>query len=328
MEVISQVDWEFWWDVAQKCSYATFFHTPVWQKLALESNPSFEDATVGFRLEDGTQAVFPLLRVRKIGPLQDLVSSFNLCYGGIIADGPLSQTDVDLIYKEVTRWPTLRLQIIENPFSDLCKPEIDFDADTMFTHVLDLDKGFDEVFANFSSSHRANYRKGVKKGVTVEIAESLDQYKTYYDVFRDSMRRWESSGEEVLESSWELFEKGFYLSKEFPELLKLWIAFADDKVIAGAWVFYWNQHAVYWHGATLEDYFDYRPSNVLHTEIIKEAIENDFTCYDFNPSGNYGGVAEFKRRFGTAELPVNWQKYGDQTFNVARRVTDLARKIR
>lgn len=328
MEVISQVDWDFWWNVAQKCSYATFFHTPVWQKLAVESNPSFEDVTVGFRLENGTQAVFPLLKVRGLGPLQDLVSSFNLCYGGIIADGPLTQTDVNNIFKEVTSWPTLRLQVIQNPFSDVFLPDMDFDADTMFTHVVDINDSFDNIFANFSSSHRANYRKGLKKGVTVEVAGSLDQYKKYYEVFRDSVRRWESGGEHVLESSWELFEKGFYINREYPDLMKLWIASADDRVIAGAWVFYWNRHAVYWHGATLEEYFEHRPSNVLHTEIIKDAIANNFTCYDFNPSGDYGGVAEFKRRFGTNELPVSWYKFGDQVFNTARRVTDMVRKIR
>jgi hypothetical protein len=328
MEVISRVDWDFWWNVAQKCNYATFFHTPVWQKLATASNPSFEDVTIGFRLENGTQAVFPLLKIRGLGPLQDLVSSFKLCYGGIIADGPLSQADVDQIYKEVTSWPTLRLQIIQNPFADIYKPNIDFEEELMFTRVMNLNNSFDDIFANFSSSHRANYRRGLKKGVIVETAESLDQYKRYYNAFRDSIRRWESSGKNILESSWDLFEKGFYISREFPDLMKLWIASVNDNIIAGAWVFYWNQHAVYWHGATLEDYFDYRPSNVLHTEIIKDAIANNFTCYDFNPSGDYGGVAEFKRRFGTTELPVSWYKYGDQMFNTARRVTDIVRKIR
>jgi lipid II:glycine glycyltransferase (peptidoglycan interpeptide bridge formation enzyme) len=85
-------------------------------------------------------------------------------------------------------------------------------------------------------------------------------------------------------------------------------------------VFYWNRHAVYWHGATYDTYFDYRPNVAVHTEAIRDAVAREYAYYDFNPSGSLEGVIEFKRRFGAEQRPfVRW-KYGDEKFAHVRMV--------
>ena len=38
-------------------------------------------------------------------------------------------------------------------------------------------------------------------------------------------------------------------------------------------------------------------------ESIKDACEQGYSGFDFNPSGGHEGVKEFKKRFGTEELP-------------------------
>ena len=60
--------------------------------------------------------------------------------------------------------------------------------------------------------------------------------------------------------------------------------------------FYHNRHAVYWHGAFVERYFEQRPSNLVHAEAIRDACERGFDWYDFNPSGPAPGVVRFKDR--------------------------------
>ena len=92
MRIIKNVDDQFWLDVARKCDYATFFHTPYWHRLAEKTFPHYQDVTLGVELDTGTRAVIPLLETGRVGKglFRSMVSTFAGCYGGLIADGPLS----------------------------------------------------------------------------------------------------------------------------------------------------------------------------------------------------------------------------------------------
>jgi hypothetical protein len=319
MQIITKFDPAFWWAVARACPYATFFHTPLWQDLALGTFPDYRDATIGAVLPSGVRVVLPLLSVRRFGPWHDLHSSAALCYGGPIADGPLTDAELRQVYRAACRWRTLRLQLTSNPLANASDPP-GFSALPDYTHILRLDTDFATTFAGFSKNHQTHYRRGLRKGVQVRVATSLDAYRDYYQVYQDSLRRWHAQGTPLAgwEEPWRRFEVGASLAQRHPEALKLWVAEADGKLISGAWVFYWNGHAVYWHGATLEAYFDWYPSIVIHTEVIRDALERGYKRYDFNPSGNLAGVTEFKRRFGAEQRPVMRWTYGDAKFRLVR----------
>jgi lipid II:glycine glycyltransferase (peptidoglycan interpeptide bridge formation enzyme) len=84
----------------------------------------------------------------------------------------------------------------------------------------------------------------------------------------------------------------------------LWLAFKDEEPLCGALCFYWNRHAVYWHGASSARYFHLKPNNLLFWEIILDAMRKGHAVFDFNPSGGYAGVESFKERFGAERLPA------------------------
>ena len=110
MKFLPSVEQEFWWDVARQCDYATFFHTPLWREFALRTHPEYSDATIGVILPSGVRVVFPILRIQQYGPFQRLLSSFEHCYGGIIADGPVSPAEAAQIYRRAGDWRTLSLR--------------------------------------------------------------------------------------------------------------------------------------------------------------------------------------------------------------------------
>ncbi len=320
MKIQQPVDETFWWEVARQCEYATFFHTPLWHKLATMTFLGHKDVSVGAILENGVCLVLPLLQAPSRFPLLHVrTSTYATCYGGIIANGPTTPGGPKELYKKLGSPQTSRLHVVSNPYANQVIPSDRFthqSCDT--THVLPLNADFEILFSLFSKSVRNNIHKGKRLGVRVRTAVTLADYQTYYAVYQQSLQRW---GETTTSRyPWDLFENGYLLSQSYPGLMRLWLAEVDAQVIAGAWVFYWNGFVNYWHGATNEDFFEYRAANVLHATIIQNAAAEKQNYYDFNPSGGHAGVAEFKKRFGCQTRELTHYVYEHPIRRMAQRI--------
>lgn len=309
---------DFWWEVARICEYATFFHTPIWHQLIEMSYPSCRDITLGIQFENGTRAVLPLLEDASSNHwLPIRYSTFAGCYGGVIADGPVPLQKADRLFQTIVSWRINRLKLLTNPFApDVVLPKSFRKIRNDFTHILRLDQNYDTIFARFTKGHRSSIRKGRRMGVTVRAANKLDDYHYYYQTYEDSLRRWGKHASN--QYPWQLFKNGFALAEEHPQHMKLWVAETENRIIGGAWVFYWQRHAVWWHGAVLEDFLAHNPSNVLQDTIIRDACERGYTYYDFNPSGGYEGVIRFKRHYGAEEWPLVRYEYQNALFRITR----------
>ena len=304
MEISNNIDETVWWSVAKECEYATFFHTPLWHKLATKTYPNYSDETIIIRFENGKEILLPLLSVNADAKLfKRMHSTFAGCYGDLICGVIIEPEEREKIYQYLSADQLTQFQITENPIGPDNPLHLPLNQTDDFTHILMLENSFDEIFANFSKGHRSSYKKGCKMGVTVRQANKMEDYLDYFDSYKDSLKRW---GENASSNyPWQLFENGFHIAKEYPNNIKLWLAEVDNKIIAGAWVFYWNQYVVWWHGAAYEAFFNHYPNNVLQTEIIKDAFERGFRYYDFNPSGGHESVARFKGRFGAEKWPFS-----------------------
>jgi hypothetical protein len=305
---LEKVNEDTWWEVVKSCNYATFFHTPIWNKLVTQTYPNCRDKTFVATLKDGVRVVLPLLEIRKRhGMFREVVSTFAGCYGDIIADGSISGGDKWIIYEKLGSRNTGRITITENPISNrTCLPD-EYVSLEDFTHVLNLDRDFESIFSQFSKGHRSSYKKGLRLKVETRLANKLEDYRSYYLAYEDSLRRW---GEKATSFyPWELFENLFLMSQIYPKNIRLWLAEMSNKVVAGALTFYWGTHVVWWHGAAFEEYFSYYPNNVLQTQIIQNSIEEGYQYYDFNPSGGHRGVAAFKKNFGAEKKTFyRWRK--------------------
>lgn len=329
MQILSNLNKDFWWDVAKNCEYATFFHTPIWHQLATQSNTDFSDGSVGFVLDSGVRVVLPTLIQNKSGPFVSLLSTFEKCYGGIIADGSVSDGELEEIYGSVVNnFRTIRFDYLENPFAPKIKHGKDFKQEDNFTHIVTLNSDFDTIFSKFAKNQQTSYRKGLSLGVEVSVAKKIDEYQTYFDVYEDSVRRWEERYGFVHAYNWALFENCHTLAQKYPDAIKLWLAKTDDTIISGALVFYWGNHVIGWHGVTHSDYFKYQPFTVLNTEIIRDCIEKGYKVFDFNPSGGFEGVIKFKESFGTEKTEISrWIYENDSLLDPLRKFRDIKGKI-
>jgi lipid II:glycine glycyltransferase (peptidoglycan interpeptide bridge formation enzyme) len=73
-------------------------------------------------------------------------------------------------------------------------------------------------------------------------------------------------------------------------------------VAASVICFYWNNHAVAWHGAAFEEFFDLRPNNLLYDHMIRSAFHQGYQWFDCNPAGGLAGVIAFKDNLGALRM--------------------------
>jgi hypothetical protein len=292
----SSVEWDTIW---RACDYATYFHSREWGEIwmaytegRMRPNPlliSFSD-TKRALLTVSTQSEHK-------GCVTLSFSSPAGTFGGWVSSDVLTREHADLLSRFFTKkMPNLTWRI--NPY---CKATIGGLLPLVGDHtrVISLDHDFDKIFKKWSKGNKAAVKQSERYGVTTKIADNINDWEAYYAVYQDSISRWGSN----LTSSydWKLFRTMFELHSDF---IRLWIANFGNKTIAGALCLYANNHVAYWHGASLQNYFNLRSSNLLLYEAIKNACTEGYSWFDFNPSSDHAGVEAFKKSFGTITLPA------------------------
>lgn len=294
MEIKKWPDVTSWEQIVQKSPEATFSFTPLWHEIIVQTYTSYRVATREFLFDDGTKAVIPFIQTRATGLLKGaerLKSSVFGGYGGIIAEKTLSPSQQNQIYHYLTNLKA-SISIDTNPFSHYTLPD-GFQTRKNFTQVLCLKTEEAEPSLKLSRGAKSNLSQAKKKGVTVKAATSEQEIATYFSIYQDTIRRWETA-------AFHHFPEAFFFNilQKAGQAVKLWLAQKEGMVIGGAVIFYHNRIAWYWHGASLQQFFNCYPNNLLHLEIINDARKKNYHYYDFGPSGGQAGVVRFKQSFG------------------------------
>ena len=328
MQIISDVQEEFWWSVAEQCPYATFFHTPLWMKIACETNDDFENQTIGAEFSNGTRVVFPLLKTSDVYAFRILQSTYAGCYGGPIADGNLPEGEFNKFLDQFYNWRTGRISLLENPLVTDEYPTFDvlpkWNGEEYFTQIIELNSDYEDIYSNFSKDRRYGVRKARDSDISVRIASSLEDYESYFKAYQDSLERWDDVSSRYY---WQLFRMIHKLSGEYSENIKLWVTEVDGQLATGALIFYWNDHVVNWHAASYSEYLNLYPNDLLHAKIIENSISSNYGYYDFNPSGGHEGVIEFKRGFGPDHWNINKLSFEGGVFEKAKRLKNQISSI-
>lgn len=294
MKVYSISD-EEWLRFLEGCERATFFHTPYWYRV-WKAYAGYEYEARVYEFQDGKQVLLPMAwwRIKK-GLLKRMVSSPAGTYGGWIARQPVKKEEVDAILKSLKKEFSridIRLSWLDGTEELLCS-FINKVED--FTQVIDLrGKSIDAIISNWTVNHKRSLKKAEGNEMVIRLASCEEDWENYFEVYQDSIRRW---GKRVSSDySYLLFQ----LLQDVPEeCCELWICLSKGSMISGCIVFYFNHHSVYWHGASLSEFFHLRPVHFLKKNIIEKAVIKKIWWYDFNPSGGHDGVVRFKKGFGS-----------------------------
>lgn len=336
MRAITAVSRQLWWEVARACPYATFFHTPRWTEIACTAIPAVRDRTIAVFLPSGVRVILPLLEVRHSGLCTALLSTFEGCYGGIIADGPLTAAEATRIYRLAYRWNVTSFAYLANPLAPPETIDRTYRIGDEIAHIIQLDSDFETLFDRFSRNARGNYRRGLREDARIRRAHTIADWQAYYAAYRDAVNRW--GEDETYGYPWSFFAQMFTFAQAYPHEITLWVVELDGQVVGGRLAFYWNQHVTLWHGTATRAALARRALFVLDVEIIRDAIERGLRYFDFNTSAGIAGVMQYKRNFATTDCTIprceyhspllqplvqlahRWQHYPIE----ARRVPELA----
>ncbi len=158
----------------------------------------------------------------------------------------------------------------------------------------------DEVFAAFHSDHRRKIRIAIKNNVEIKIHGS-EKADVFYSIMKETCER----------DGFELRSAEYFASilDAFGDKARLYLAYYENRPIAGAISVLWGDKVWYFYGASSNSDRKVMPNYLMQWEMIKWAIESNCRIYDFrgvagviDESNPLFGLYRFKHRFdGTYE---------------------------
>lgn len=204
------------------------------------------------------------------------------------------------------------------------------------TVVVDLEPSQDEIIAAFHQKTRYNIRLAERKGVTAGPAElTPENMKLMYSLMQSSQGRggYYMRPNAYFEQAWRVYAK--HASGQ------LFFAKYEGKVLAGAFVTYLGQKALYKDGGSIREHREVQPMYALQWAAMRWLRDQGVKRYDLHgvppadrlddPTHPFAGLARFKTGFqprittyaGVIEVPLNasayrlWRRVGERIYGAA-----------
>ncbi|MGZ7108981.1 MAG: peptidoglycan bridge formation glycyltransferase FemA/FemB family protein, partial [Methanobacterium sp.] len=196
---VSNKEWE---EIILKFDNAHFFHSPIWAKI-LEKTYKHRPATRLYEIE-GKEILVPMME-RNIHGFKsfDFIND-NPLAGGLFSESDITTDDFKAIANDIIGGRNLSFSLALPPFVNLSKgrssSKIKEDwkvkDEPNIVHILNLEgKNFEYIWKNiYKKSTRKSIRRATKKGVEVRNADSLDDFKAFFNIYSIWVRKWGKSG--------------------------------------------------------------------------------------------------------------------------------------
>lgn len=163
------------------------------------------------------------------------------------------------------------------------------------TLIIDLTAPEEAILKQMKPKGRYNIKVAKKHDVTVRKSDDIE---AFYNIFKQTTARDQFSGHPLR----------YY--KDMMEALgsdqaQLFLAYYQDKPVAGAIVTYFGETATYYFGASSSENRNVMAPYLLHWHIMQDAKKRGFKEYDLfgiapedSKNHPWSGVTDFKLKFG------------------------------
>lgn len=148
-------------------------------------------------------------------------------------------------------------------------------------------RGEDELLASFTQKTRYNIRLASRKGVTVKICGD-EMVHDFSQIMNETGVR-----DGFIVRGEDYFRK---MLNVLGEHARLYMAFYEDKPIAGTLAVWYGDKVWYLYGASSNEYRNVMPNYLLQWEMIRWAVEKNARVYDFR--GVSGDLSEDNPLYG------------------------------
>jgi len=294
MLVFSEISGEELDNFSKKHGLGNIHQASMWADF--QSDTEGRGETKIFGVKDGDIVVAAACVVKQKLP-------FGLCWY-FVPRGPLcnSQKDFDAlmggIYAMAKRSKSVFIRI-EPPSSD-------YDFISGWGHkahahyypqhslMINLDTTEEEILKQMKPKGRYNIKVAEKSGVVVKVSKNVADF---YQIFEETTERDKFSGHSL-----KYYEK---MVDTLGDHVKLYLAEVEGKVVAGIIVTFYKDTAIYYFGASSNEYRNCMAPYLLQWTAMKDAKKTGMKSYDLfgiapegEPNHPWAGITDFKMKFG------------------------------
>jgi len=196
------------------------------------------------------------------------------------------------------------------------------------TLQLDLSPSEEDLLKQMRKNTRYEVRKVERENITVRTSQNPEEMKEFYEhqLVLAKKHNFVPFSYEFLKNQFDAFVKD--------DQVMLFHSYKDDKLLASAFIIFYNKEAVYHYGISTPDNQRLPGSYACQWASIKEAKNRGCTRYNFwgiahkeDKEHRFAGVSLFKRGFGGEEvqylsahdLAVSWKYAGTKGFEMVRK---------
>lgn len=307
VRTFTETDTPAWEAFVASANNGTIFHERKF--LGYHPGDRFNDHSLLVDKGGKLRAIFPAVEINSDG-VKSLVSHQGSSYGGIVVQEDLSfQDSYDFVqaiteYARKTGFQRIQMTLPPAIYQYRVSNYLDF---SLIKHgfsykkrdvssMLTIEESPEKNLQRFRSTHRTAVRKAVKQGVTIRESED---WSDFYDILKENLNiRHNVQPTHTLDEL-------LILRDLYPEQIKLFGAYHEDKLVAGVVNFSVNKDVVLaFYISHNEKYQNLRAVNLLFYEIITWCHNNSYRYLDFgiftvNMEPNFG-LGRFKENFGAS----------------------------
>jgi lipid II:glycine glycyltransferase (peptidoglycan interpeptide bridge formation enzyme) len=329
LKIADETDQQNWDAIVERSSNATLFHTWKWLKLmekySMRQNTGVSSQVKFYPLflmeKDHPVGIYPLFFFKKM----ILSSTYSpppnmetLYLGPIFPDIETMKEEkkqvllID-VQREIDRFTKKELkstyiQVNTPPGFEDCRSFKwgDYTVIPRYTYEIDLKKGKEIIWNEFSSRLKQDIKQVKKKGYHVEIGTRKD-CEFVYDLLKQRNR---------------INAKKDYILEIFdtfsPQNLKIFILKSENKNISGIVFISYKKKGWLWIGNPRFPYNGPSPNTLMFWEAINYAIDNGFEKIEIMGADDFSSFP-FKRKFNGKIIPY----YQMQWFSPSIKVFSL-----
>ena len=300
LEPLNHENADFWEETLKACPDSLPFHSVAWREALSNTFKQLTPLYFLIKKNDTIVGGLPAFMFQPIRGIKMLHSMPWDLFGGIQLNGE-SSVDFDYLLEDVDTQlnPFVNEQSLCETIFTLSPSQTQLYGQKLiaagyqmhedrFTHLLEIDSGYDLIWAAYNKRVRGAIRKATRTGVAVYNTNSISDLESFYEIYLATQKRLRET------------PKPLPLLKTLlrSNISQLAIAKYSGLIIAGLFYLHFNRTVTLWVGASVPEFWEYRPNNALVDYTIKWACDAGCRWVDFGASSpdNYGIIA-FKEEF-------------------------------
>ncbi len=296
-------------DLVAHCASATVYQTNAWLDVWKHLG-----ADLAF-VEVDSETMLPFV-CRGRGPLRRAYSLPFDTYGGPVTARPNGPVSFERVVEPLGRASARVVDFGARMASS------NGAARKMWSHVVDLSKGYDHAAARYSDSNQRLLRQAREHGVRVDVVDDAALVRAFYAMHLRTVARY---GARPLPRA---FFDAVFASLVPKELATFYVARHANGVVAGNLVLRHRDRSYDWMWVYDDRHLHLRATNLMIDRAIRDEAARGARLLNLGASPNDRlGSVRFKQSFGAAPFDYTVYAHTGRMVAAARRARERANQV-